>query len=376
MAVKAIQTITLYHVIDIVSSQNYYILATSTPNPPSGASPTGWSTTEPAYTAGSTKDLYVATQTVWSNGDITYSAVTKSSSYEAAKQAYNAASAASSAAAAAKTVIVSSTEPGSTDRDKIWFDITEQKFKEWNTREEVWEVVHDNTQDILDAVDENYQDAVQYATDETIALNNLMKAYNSTMFGKNVIVSDTTPVDPDPIPQEGYEPVHSKFWFDTTVQKMKKWNEEESSWIEILPSSILYTLEEASTKIEKFDGEVRMTFNTTEEKDVFTDNWENTLSTLRQYGRRFIFNSFGLTISCDPPEGSPPDAESDYKLFLTNTGVSILQKSTPISTWDATTGFTCPTVTTTSLVLKQNEASNHVFKFVYNANGSVSFRKE
>ena len=93
MAVKASSNITLYHVIDVASVTIYYLLQSSTANPP--AKPTtdnpggNWSTTEPPYTEGSTNTLYTVTKTKFSDGTFEYTPVSKSSSYEAAKNAYN-----------------------------------------------------------------------------------------------------------------------------------------------------------------------------------------------------------------------------------------------------------------------------------------------
>ena len=93
MAVKASATITLFDIVDIDSVTIYYLLQSSTANPP--AKPTtdnpggSWSTTEPTYTEGSTNTLYTVTKTKYSDGTFEYTPVSKSSSYEAAKAAYN-----------------------------------------------------------------------------------------------------------------------------------------------------------------------------------------------------------------------------------------------------------------------------------------------
>lgn len=52
-----------------------------------------WQLTEPAYTSGSTNTLYFVDCTEFTNGAFKYSEVSKSSSYEAAKEAYNKATA-------------------------------------------------------------------------------------------------------------------------------------------------------------------------------------------------------------------------------------------------------------------------------------------
>jgi hypothetical protein len=93
MAVKAKEQVTVSWIIDIESTTKYYLLQSSTATPPSKptANPPGgnWKTAEPAYTSGSTNTLYTVDQTLWTNGKVTYSAVCKSSSYEAAKEAWN-----------------------------------------------------------------------------------------------------------------------------------------------------------------------------------------------------------------------------------------------------------------------------------------------
>lgn len=64
--------------------------AMPTTNPP----PAPWSTTEPVYTAGSTSTLYIAWVTAYGSVAHEWSEVSKSASFEAAKQAYNLAAAA------------------------------------------------------------------------------------------------------------------------------------------------------------------------------------------------------------------------------------------------------------------------------------------
>ena len=110
MAVKASATVTLSSIRDLQSCTRYYLLQSSTLSPP--AKPTakppggGWTTTEPSYTSGSTNSLYFCDLNVFTDGDFAYSDVSLSSSYEAAKAAYNKAQAAEGAAAQA----LSSTE--------------------------------------------------------------------------------------------------------------------------------------------------------------------------------------------------------------------------------------------------------------------------
>ena len=106
MAVKASTSITLSAVVDVASCTRYYLLQSSTLSPPSKPTtkpPTGnWNDTEPTYTSGSTNSLYFTDLTVFSDGTWSYSSVSRSSSYEAAKEAYNRAIAAGQIAEAAQ----------------------------------------------------------------------------------------------------------------------------------------------------------------------------------------------------------------------------------------------------------------------------------
>lgn len=93
MAIKAKAEITISRIIDIENVVRYYLLQSSsiaapskpTANPPGGS----WSTTEPTYNSGATNSLYFTDLTIMSNDTYSYSAVSKSSSYEAAKEAWN-----------------------------------------------------------------------------------------------------------------------------------------------------------------------------------------------------------------------------------------------------------------------------------------------
>lgn len=109
MAVKAQVSITISHLIDISSITRYYLLQSSTSaapakpttNPPSSS----WVKTEPSYTSGSTNTLYFVDCTEFTNGTFKYSEVSKSSSYEAAKEAYNKATAVETRVTKAETAI-------------------------------------------------------------------------------------------------------------------------------------------------------------------------------------------------------------------------------------------------------------------------------
>ncbi len=103
MATKAKAEITISKIIDFDKVVRYYLLQSSTLAAPSkpadgAAISSKWSKTEPSYTSGSTSTLYFVDQTVMSNGALKYSEVSKSSSYEAAKEAWNKANAAQNTA--------------------------------------------------------------------------------------------------------------------------------------------------------------------------------------------------------------------------------------------------------------------------------------
>lgn len=93
MAVKARAEITLSSIRDIQSVTRYYLLQSSTaaaPTKPTTNPPGGdWVKAEPTYTTGSTNSLYFTDCTVFSDDTFVYSDVSLSSSYEAAKVAYN-----------------------------------------------------------------------------------------------------------------------------------------------------------------------------------------------------------------------------------------------------------------------------------------------
>lgn len=92
MAIKASAQITISKVIDIHACYRYYKLQSSTlakPSKPTTNPPSGWSDTEPAYVSGSTNTLYFVDCNVYSDKSFSFSEVSKSSSYEAAKDAWN-----------------------------------------------------------------------------------------------------------------------------------------------------------------------------------------------------------------------------------------------------------------------------------------------
>ena len=114
MAIRAKADITISRIIDIKSVTRYYLLQSSSsasPTKPSANPPGGsWATTEPAYNSASTNTLYFVDCTVYTNETFSYSDVSKSSSYEAAKEAYNKAKAVETRIVSAETKISQNTE--------------------------------------------------------------------------------------------------------------------------------------------------------------------------------------------------------------------------------------------------------------------------
>lgn len=105
MAIKANATITLSFMVDVKAVCRYYKLQASTeavPDIPTESAPSGWTDTEPTYEEGSTNSLYFVDKTVFTNDEFVYSLVSLSTSYEAAKSAYNKALSASTTASQAQ----------------------------------------------------------------------------------------------------------------------------------------------------------------------------------------------------------------------------------------------------------------------------------
>lgn len=114
MAALASASVTLAAVVDVEAVYRYYLLQSSTldkPSPPGSYPPTGeWTDTEPGYTPGSTNSLYFVDLTLFCDGSCSCSAVSLSSSYEAAKEAYNKALAAEESAGTAAGIAQAASE--------------------------------------------------------------------------------------------------------------------------------------------------------------------------------------------------------------------------------------------------------------------------
>ena len=130
MAVKAKAEITLATIRDVQGVTRYYLLQSSTSsipskptvNPPGGS----WVKTEPSYTSGSTNSLYFTDLTVFTDGSFSYSDVSLSSSYEAAKAAYNRAVAAEGTANTALSEAVEYIVGTQTAATGTWTGVTRE----------------------------------------------------------------------------------------------------------------------------------------------------------------------------------------------------------------------------------------------------------
>ncbi len=142
MAVKATGQITLSSVVDVYATYRYYLLQSSTaakPAQPTTFPPASiWSDTEPRYTDGSTNSLYTVDCTLFSDDSFLYSLVSLSSSYEAAKAAYNKAT-----NALLHTVVQSATAPSATTY--MWLDtsVSPPMLKRYDAETAAWVTVND-----------------------------------------------------------------------------------------------------------------------------------------------------------------------------------------------------------------------------------------
>lgn len=141
---KASAQITLHYVIDIKASYRYYLLQGSTLakpfKPTTFPPPSTWNDTEPTYTSGSTNSLYFVDCTVFANNSFKYSEVSLSTSYEAAKEAYNKADNAEK-----QITIQSATEPPTTTC--MWLDtgVEPPMLKRYNSETSSWEPINDTS---------------------------------------------------------------------------------------------------------------------------------------------------------------------------------------------------------------------------------------
>lgn len=166
MAVKATGQITLTSVVDVHATYRYYLLQSSTasiPAKPTKFPPDTWDDVEPGYTEGSTNSLYTVDCTLFSDDSFLYSAVSLSSSYEAAKAAYNKAT-----NALLHTVVQSATAPTATTY--MWLDtsLSPPVLKRYDAETAAWVVVNDATE-IVYNLEQNLEASITKSAEDITA---------------------------------------------------------------------------------------------------------------------------------------------------------------------------------------------------------------
>ena len=167
MAVKASGQITLSSVVDVYATYRYYLLQSSTAAKPAQPTtfPPGstWSDAEPGYTDGSTNSLYTVDCTLFSDDSFLYSLVSLSSSYEAAKAAYNRAT-----NALLHTVVQSATAPSATTY--MWLDTSAEPpvLKRYDTETAAWITVNDATE-IVYNLEQNLESSITKSAEDITA---------------------------------------------------------------------------------------------------------------------------------------------------------------------------------------------------------------
>jgi hypothetical protein len=136
MAVKAKDQVTIVDMTDVKAVTIYYLLQLSTltaPDKPTVLSPSNWSTTEPAFDNTSTNTLYTCVRTLFGDNSFSWGDVNISSSYEAAKAAWNKANQAQTTADGKNTVFYSTAPPTAKKVNDIWFDTDDgNRIYYWN----------------------------------------------------------------------------------------------------------------------------------------------------------------------------------------------------------------------------------------------------
>lgn len=182
MAVKASGQITLTSVVDVTAVYRYYLLQSSTAAKPSTPTvyppPSPWNDVEPTYTEGATNSLYTVEATLFSDGSFLYSLVSLSSSYEAAKAAYNKATNALNQA-----VVQSATAPTLTT--VMWLDIslTPPLMKRYDSETAAWIVVND-TSEVVYNLEQNFESSITKTETEirsTVAESYILKDEAETL---------------------------------------------------------------------------------------------------------------------------------------------------------------------------------------------------
>lgn len=193
MAVKATGQITLSSVVDVYATYRYYLLQSSTaakPSKPTTFPPSSaWSDAEPGYTDGSTNSLYTVDCTLFSDNSFVYSLVSLSSSYEAAKAAYNKAN-----NALLHTVVQSATAPAATTY--MWLDTSAEPpvLKRYDAETAAWVAVNDQTE-IVYNLEQNLEASITKSETDIVAKVSenyyLKEATDALISSVNTVVEQT-----------------------------------------------------------------------------------------------------------------------------------------------------------------------------------------
>lgn len=182
MAVKASSQITLTSVVDVTAVYRYYLLQSSTAAVPAKPTvfppPSPWDDVEPTYTGSGTNSLYTVEATTFSDGSFLYSLVSLSSSYEAAKAAYNKATNALNQA-----VVQSATAPSLTTVTWLDISLTPPLMKRYDAETAAWIVVND-TSEVVYNLEQNFESSITKTETEirsTVAESYILKDEAETL---------------------------------------------------------------------------------------------------------------------------------------------------------------------------------------------------
>ena len=199
MAIKASNSITLSSVVDVKAVYRYYLLQSSTLAKPSVPTayppPTSWSATEPSYTEGSTNSLYTVVLTLFSDNTWLYSAVSLSSSYEAAKAAYNKATSLATRVTNAETAIDQNKEAINLRATKTEVATT---LSGYYTKEQTDAAISTSATDITATVSSTYATKTELSdanVDISNDINNVMSMVEAKMSADEVELKIETAIN-------------------------------------------------------------------------------------------------------------------------------------------------------------------------------------
>lgn len=199
-------------------------------------------------------------------------------------------------------------------------------------------------------------DRISDNEDMTSFINKVMEALENTILGSNTIASDSAPEDT------------TKYWLDSLTGHFKQYVND--NWVDVMPDDILTTVKNVKSDVSILQGKVVLEFTDINERSTFNRNWSETQQTIEQMNQRFEFSSEGLIIS------STDTSTSTYKLVLNNNSIVIKGQNDQDLSWWNPNGFVSKNIECETLSFKkQNVENTPEFKWMYNTNDSISFRK-